>query len=75
MEPQIELHLLSNRLKVMSVRKSSIHKLAFPIFKIAFTDKTASSYFSFNETNDDFTIITDNAGMKGNLERILDSIC
>ena len=65
MEPQIELHLLSNRLKVMSVRKSSIHKLAFPIFKIAFTDKTSSSYFSFNETNDDFTIITDNAGIKG----------
>lgn len=65
MEPQIELHLLTDRLKVMSVKKSAIHKLAFPIFKIAFTNKTDCKYFSFSETNDDYTIITDLVGLTG----------
>ena len=67
MEPQIELHLLSDRLKIMSVKKSSIHKLAFSIFKIAFTNKTNCKYFSFSETNDDYTIITDKDGLIGKL--------
>jgi hypothetical protein len=65
MQPQIELHLLNDRLKIISVKKSAIHKLAFPIFKIAFTNKTECKYFSFNETNEDYTIIIDNFGLKG----------
>ena len=65
MQPQIELHLLSDRLKVISVKKSAIHKLAFPIFKLAFTNKTECKYFSYNETNEDYTIIIDIIGLKG----------
>jgi len=52
----------------MSVEKSAIHKLAYPIIKIAFTRKTECKYFSFNETNDDYTIITDNMGLKGKVK-------
>ncbi len=68
MEPQIELYLLNDRLRIMSVEKSAIHKLAYPIIKIAFTRKTECKYFSFNETNDDYTIITDNMGLKGKVK-------
>ena len=67
MEPQIELHLLNNRLKILSVNKSAIHKLAYPIVKLAFTNKTNCVFLSFNETNDDYTIIVDNFGFKGKL--------
>lgn len=74
MEPQIELHLLSDRLKIMSVKKSSIHKLAFSIFKIAFTNKTNCKYFSFSETNDDYTIITDKDGLI-EMEPFIDETC
>lgn len=74
MEPQIELHLLSDRLRIMSVKKSSIHKLAFSIIKIAFTNKTNCKYFSFNETNDDYTIITDEVGLK-EMEPFIDKQC
>ena len=65
MEPQIELHLLNNRLKILSVNKNSIHKFVYPIVKIAFTDKTQCCFFSFNETNEDYTIIVDRFGFKG----------
>lgn len=74
MEPQIELHLLSDRLKIMSVEKNAIHKLSYPINKIAFTRKTDCKYFSFNETNDDYTIITDNMGLK-ELKPYIDTSC
>jgi hypothetical protein len=66
MEPQIELHLLNNRLKILSVNKSAIHKLVYPIVKVAFTNKTNCCFFSFNETNDDYTIIVDHFGFSGN---------
>lgn len=72
MEPQIELHLLNERLKLMSVKKCALHKLAFPIFKIAFTNKTECKLFSFSETNDDYTIITDNVGLN-EIEPFIDS--
>ena len=42
MEPQIELHLLNIRLKILSINKSAIHKLMYPILKVAFTNKTNS---------------------------------
>lgn len=71
MEAEIELHLLSDRLKIMSVEKGAIHKLCYPIIKIAFTRKTDCKYFSFNETNDDYTIITDNMGLKGNFFKLV----
>lgn len=62
MEPNIELRILNYRLKIISVKKSSVHKLMFAIVKIAFTNKTKCSFFSFTETNDDFSIVVDNYG-------------
>jgi len=40
----------------------------WPIYlvKIAFTNKTKCTFFSFNETNDDYSIVVDEFGFKGN---------
>lgn len=62
MEPPIELHLLSNRLKIISVPKNVIHKFVYSIVKIAFTSKTNCSFFSFTETSEDYTLVVDNYG-------------
>ena len=37
-----------------------------PLVKIAFTNKTKCTFFSFNETNDDYSIVVDEFGFKGN---------
>lgn len=66
MEPNIELRLLDYKLKIMSVKKPSIHKLMFAIVKLAFTNKTKCSFFSFTETNDDYSIVVDHYGFQGN---------
>jgi hypothetical protein len=58
----IELHLLNYRLKILSIKKESIHKLMHPLVKIGFTNKTKSSFFSFSETNDDYSIVVDVQG-------------
>ena len=71
MEPNIELRLLDYKLKIISVKKPSIHKLMFAIVKIAFTNKTKCSFFSFTETNDDYSIVVDHYGFKGNLKILL----
>ena len=65
MEPNIELHLLNYRLKILSIKKASIHKLMHPLVKIGFTNKTKCSFFSFIETNDDYSIVVDNCGFDG----------
>lgn len=66
MEPSnIELRMLNYRLKILSIKKKSIYKLMFPLIKIAFTNKTKCSFFSFDETNDDFSIVVDNFGFDG----------
>lgn len=61
----IELRMLNYRLKILSIKKKSIYKLMFPLIKIAFTDKTKCTFFSFDETNDDYSIIVDSYGFKG----------
>ena len=63
--PNIELRFLNYRLKILSVKKTSIHKLMYPLAKIAFTKKTECSFFSFDETNDDFSIVVDLFGYEG----------
>lgn len=40
MEPNIELRLLDYKLKIISVKKPSIHKLMFAIVKIALDRKS-----------------------------------
>jgi hypothetical protein len=65
MEPNIELHLLNYRLKILSIKKESIHKLMHPLVKIGFTNKTKCTFFSFTETNDDYSIVVDNTGFEG----------
>jgi hypothetical protein len=66
MEPNIELHLLDYRLRILSIRKSYIPKLMYPLVKLAFTNKTRCTFFSFDETNDDYSIVVDHAGFEGN---------
>ena len=66
MEPNIELHLLNYRLKILSIKKEPIHKLMHPLVKIGFTNKTKCTFFSFTETNDDYSIVVDNTGFDGN---------
>ena len=65
MEPNLELRFLNYRLKILSIKKNSIHKLMFPLVKIAFTNKTKCSFFSFDETNDDYSVVVDNFGFDG----------
>ncbi len=65
--PNIELRFLSYRLKILSVKKTSIHKLMYPLAKIAFTNKTACSFFSFDETNDDYSIVLDLSGYESKM--------
>ncbi|CAF0709028.1 unnamed protein product [Brachionus calyciflorus] len=64
MEPSIELRILNYRLKIISVKKGSLYKLMFGIVKIAFSNKTKCSIFSFTETNDDYSIVLDNYGFE-----------
>ena len=59
---QIELHLLNYRLRILTIKKQFIHKFMYPICKIAFTSKTNCSFFSFSETNDDYSIVVDQVG-------------
>lgn len=59
---QIELHLLNYRLRILTIKKQFIHKFMYPICKIAFTSKTNCSFFSFTETNDDYSIVVDQVG-------------
>jgi len=63
LEPSnIELRMLNYRLKILSIKKKSLHKLMHPLVKIAFTNKTKCSFFAFDETNDDYSVIVDNYG-------------
>lgn len=64
MDLQIELHLLNLRLRILTIRKPFISKCMFPICKLAFTCKTSCAFFSFTETNDDYTLIVDHAGFQ-----------
>lgn len=64
MEPNIELHLINYRLKILSIKKNSIHKLMHPLIKIAFTNRTKSTFISFSETNDDYSIVVDLCGFE-----------
>jgi hypothetical protein len=61
-EPQIELHLLNTRLRILSIRKTAIHRLMYPLVKLAFTKKTSCKFFSFTETNEDYSIVVDHHG-------------
>ena len=74
MEPNIELHLLNYRLRILTIKKNSIHKLMHPLVKIAFTNKTKCTFFSFNETNDDYSIVVDDFGFKGNLNFLIKNL-
>ena len=66
LEPSnIELRMLNYRLKILSIKKKSLHKLMHPLVKIAFTNKTKCSFFAFDETNDDYSVIVDNYGFDG----------
>jgi hypothetical protein len=65
MEPNIELHLLDYRLRILSIKKSFIPRLMYPLVKLAFTNKTRCRFFSFDETNDDYSIVVDEAGFEG----------
>jgi hypothetical protein len=60
--PQIELHLLNTRLRIFSIRKNAIHKLMYPLVKLAFTKKTSCKFFSFTETNEDYSVVVDHQG-------------
>jgi hypothetical protein len=62
MEPNIELHLINYKLKIISIKKKSIHKLMYPLIKIALTNRTKCTFISFTETNDDYSIIVDLVG-------------
>ena len=61
----IELRMLNYRLKILSIKKKSIGKLMHPLVKIAFTGKTKCSFFSFDETNDDYSVVVDHYGFEG----------
>jgi hypothetical protein len=58
----IELHLINYKLRILSVKKKSIHKLMYPLVRIAFTSKTKCTFISFTETNDDYSIVVDQSG-------------
>ena len=62
MEPNIELHLLDYRLRILSIQKSFIPRLMYPLVRLAFTHQTKCTFFSFAETNDDYSIVVDAAG-------------
>ena len=64
MEPNIELHLLNYRLRILSIRKNFIPRLMHPLVKLAFTDLTKCTFFSFDETNDDYSLVVDQAGFE-----------
>jgi hypothetical protein len=65
MEIGIELHILNHRLRILSINKKSIKNYMFEIIKIAFTNKTKCKFFSFIETNEDYSIIVDQTGFQG----------
>jgi hypothetical protein len=65
MEIGVELHILSHRLRILSINKESIKQFMFEIVKIAFTNKTKCKFFSFIETNEDYSIMVDEEGFKG----------
>lgn len=58
----IELRMLNYRLKILSIKKKRIHKFMFPLVKLAFTNKTKCKFFSFIETNEDYSIVLDTEG-------------
>jgi hypothetical protein len=60
----IELRLLNYRLKILSIKKKRIHKFMYPLVKIAFTNKTKCNFFSFIETNEDYSIVLDTQGFE-----------
>jgi hypothetical protein len=62
---QIELHMLKSRLKILSIKKCSLHILMYPLIKLAFTNKTECKFFAFEETIEDYTLFVDNIGMDG----------
>lgn len=61
----VELHILNHRLKILTINKASIKKVLLEIIKIVYMKKTACKFFSFIETNEDYTIIVDEVGYKG----------
>jgi hypothetical protein len=61
----IELHILELRLNILTIEKSTIKRLMHTIIKLAFTNKTKCSFFSFIETTNDYTIIVDDDGFDG----------
>ncbi len=65
MEPNIEVRLMNYKLRILSIHKKSIYNLMYPLIRIAFTGRTKSSFFSFSETNDDYSIIVDSHGFNG----------
>ena len=65
MEIGVELHILSHRLRILSINKNSMKRFMFEIVKIAFTNKTKCKFFSFIETNEDYSVIVDEEGFKG----------
>ena len=67
MDIGVELHILDHRLRILSLNKKLIKNFMFEIIKIAFTNKTQCKFFSFIETNEDYSIIVDEDGYKGNL--------
>lgn len=65
MELDIELHILNHHLRILSINKNSIKNFMYQIVKIAFTNKTNCKFFSFIETNDDYSFIVDQHGYEG----------
>jgi hypothetical protein len=69
-ELDLELHILKLRLSILTVKKSAIKGIMHTIIKLAFTNKTKCSFFSFIETTNDYTIIIDEDGFDGEIFEI-----
>ncbi len=63
--PDIELHILELRLSILTIKKTAMKNYMYTIIKLAFTNKTKCSFFSFIETTNDYTLIVDQHGFDG----------
>uniref|UniRef100_A0A3Q2R2D3 Cytosolic arginine sensor for mTORC1 subunit 2 n=1 Tax=Fundulus heteroclitus TaxID=8078 RepID=A0A3Q2R2D3_FUNHE len=62
----MELHILEHSLKVASIEKEGIEICTHGLIKLAFlASKTRCKFFSLTETPEDYTIIVDEEGFKG----------